>query len=92
MTRNQRKTARAERMTRLLRALRTESAGACLSTEELADTTGLGDTVLPLLAALERRGWLEHAWVAREGGPLLHYRITTAGAEALAADDGGLAS
>lgn len=46
---------------------------------DLSETTQLGDTVLPLLADLKKRGLVEQQWLETRDGPQLAYRLTSEG-------------
>ncbi len=46
---------------------------------DLAETTGLGETVLPLLADLKKRGLVEQKWFETKSGPQLAYCLTPEG-------------
>lgn len=56
-------------------------ADAEMSAADIGDETGLGDTVLPLLADLARSGLVRHSWQDVRGRRCLCYRITDAGRE-----------
>lgn len=72
---------RDRRMSLLLEHL-TRHADTDLSAADIGEATGLGDTALPLLADLARRGLVRHSWRDVRGRRCLCYRITDAGREA----------
>jgi Transcriptional regulator PadR-like family len=69
---------RAKRMASLMAQL-AKSTTVYTSVNDLSETTKLGDTVLPLLADLKKRGLVEQQWLETKSGPQLAYRLTSEG-------------
>lgn len=65
---------RKERMATLMAELGKTTPSYRL-VSDLSEVTGLGDTVLPLLAALKKQGLVEQRWLETERGPQLAYRL-----------------
>ena len=75
---NRAKRRKKQQMDALLASL-LEAPDMYLSAEALAETSGLGAAVLPLLAKLHERGLVEPQWTKTLSGPTLAYRLSATG-------------
>jgi hypothetical protein len=72
------KVARAERVSALVSVLQ-RTPDRYRSPGDLGSATGLGASVLPLLADLSRQRHVEHVWTDEAGVLTLAYRLSASG-------------